>query len=929
MKAFGSGYFGEWITDENGLPAYRYDCNQLKDPAAVSPTNTVWRKENDHTFQFGNTRITCVASNFGTVQVRQDEGSPKFLGDIDPENHVYGGGIGWLKIDNDDKPADIISTYYNGNVEDFERVYGTGYMCKTVIKNDFSVKQTIFTPHGDDPILISRVTIKNRSNQPKKIKWYEYWGARPYLMSMRTLVLSLAIKNGQLDTYINNSAQSMRRKLADKYKNYFSVENSKKFLNQNPTQNSEQASGQNSVLRNKMKFTGWGFIDKKIWGIAQKKYRPLVESRNNYSLYIGELDDQEDVNPPETFLAVLSSDSSDAGETEYITDAEKFFGKGEVENPDGLNKQVKTKIKPGHTAMIAATPATVPANGSVTLTYIYGYIPKGFDTGSLIEKYSGDYDLLFNKSCENWKNDRISLSVPNEDWIDRELLWHNQSLIGATTYDSAFGEHILSQGHVYQYIMGFQGASRDPLQHVMPFIFTNPGLVREVLRYTAKSVLPDGTVPYGICGNGAIMVTPFLSDDLELWFLWTLSEYILATKDLSILKEKVVPYPYKGEQQPEDTVLNLAERALKHFLTFTGTGVNGLPRLLGGDWNDNVVVGNTDPAEQDRIYKEGESVLVGAFASAVLFKYADILAMAGKDNKVAHNFAVKQREAVAKQWTGKRFRRAYLGSKLGWVEDEKLWLEPQPWAMMCGAADPEQIKILADEIREKCQDPSPIGAMLSDIAIETGYKAPKGMATNAGIWPSINGTLIMALNKIDPAAAYKEWRKNTLAVHSEEYPKSWEGTWSGPDTFNSVLSSDPGRTFSIADPEQRKLKLAWTDYPVYNLHPHAWTLYNAASMFADTFTTDGAVFNMGFPESEYEFSSPLAALKRTSFGFEGIYCPAVSGNWKIELVFFDPFASFRLEVNGVNTGYDKTEKGIIFMGLGGDNEPLKWKITFV
>ena len=28
-KAYGSGYFGEWITDQFGLPAYRYTCNQI------------------------------------------------------------------------------------------------------------------------------------------------------------------------------------------------------------------------------------------------------------------------------------------------------------------------------------------------------------------------------------------------------------------------------------------------------------------------------------------------------------------------------------------------------------------------------------------------------------------------------------------------------------------------------------------------------------------------------------------------------------------------------------------------------------------------------------------------------------------------------------------------------------------------------------
>jgi hypothetical protein len=477
--------------------------------------------------------------------------------------------------------------------------------------------------------------------------------------------------------------------------------------------------------------------------------------------------------------------------------------------------------------------------------------------------------------------------------------------------------------------MGIQGASRDPLQHVMPFIFTDAALVREHIRYTLKTVLPDGTVPYGTCGHGAIMVSPFLSGDLEIWLMWTLCEYILATKDISFLGERVVPYPYKGVKQDADTVLNLMNRCFRHFLEFTGTGTHGLPGILGGDWNDNVVVGNADPEEKKRIQKEGESVLIGAMAAAVLDKYAEVLAMAGEDNAKVADIAEQQRTAVALQWNGKWFRRAYLGSKIGWVDEDVLWLEPQPWALLGGAANAEQAEMLFAEIKAKCQDPSPIGAILADKCPDRDdMKAPKGAATNAGIWPSINGTLILALNRHDPAMAYEEWRKNTLAIHSEIYPEVWEGTWSGPDTYNSIYSDYPGRTFIIADPEARKESLSWVDYPVYNLHPHAWTIYNAACLFADHFTSDGAVFSLGFPEKEYAVKSALASLARDANGVRGSYCPAVGGKWRIELMFFKPEKGYYLTVNGMDSQYESLENGISFYGEGGGETPLKWEITF-
>ena len=73
-KPFGSGHFGEWITDEFGLPAYRYTSNQVSDPAAVTPVHPQWRSATDHTHQVGNDRLVAAVSNYGYVQVRQDEG---------------------------------------------------------------------------------------------------------------------------------------------------------------------------------------------------------------------------------------------------------------------------------------------------------------------------------------------------------------------------------------------------------------------------------------------------------------------------------------------------------------------------------------------------------------------------------------------------------------------------------------------------------------------------------------------------------------------------------------------------------------------------------------------------------------------------------------------------------------------------------------
>ena len=108
-SAYGSGHFGTWIKDPFGMPAYNYTCNQLTDARAVSATDKAWRLPTDHTHQVGNKRLVAAVSNYGYVQVRQDEGSPKFLNDYYPEKARYGAGIGFLADDNY-----LLSTYYTG-----------------------------------------------------------------------------------------------------------------------------------------------------------------------------------------------------------------------------------------------------------------------------------------------------------------------------------------------------------------------------------------------------------------------------------------------------------------------------------------------------------------------------------------------------------------------------------------------------------------------------------------------------------------------------------------------------------------------------------------------------------------------------------------------------------------------------------------------
>ena len=182
-KPYGSGHFGEWVADEFGLPAFDYTCDQATDPLAVSPVTPGILSATDHVHQVGNDRITAIVTNYGHVRVRQDEGAPKFLNDYVPEMSQFAGGFGYLT---DGK--ETLSTLYPESGASFDRVFGAGYLRKQVARGNYSVDQVICAPFGDDPVLLSQVTIANHGAAPAALRWIEYWGTLIYEFSFRPFV---------------------------------------------------------------------------------------------------------------------------------------------------------------------------------------------------------------------------------------------------------------------------------------------------------------------------------------------------------------------------------------------------------------------------------------------------------------------------------------------------------------------------------------------------------------------------------------------------------------------------------------------------------------------------------------------------------------------------------------------------------------------
>ena len=887
---YGSSNFGIWIEDEFGLPAFQYTCNQTTDARAVTQVQPGVLAPTEHIHQVGNDRITALASNYGHVRVRQDEGCPKFLNDLDAEMSQFGGGFGYLTDGHES-----LTTYYGGNNPQFERIFGVGYFRKRVSGKTYSVEQTISAPFGDDPVLISQATITNHGDAPASVRWVEYWGCQPYQFSYRAAIEAM--------TGIGTQTK-LRRDMGRRFSHHVS-----------------QIAGRKG-LRESKHFEGRSAEEEAAW---QRARAMLRANPNGFTAPVADLrpgTDFESLDLPQTFLVSL-----DGPVSAFSADAGAFFGRGGPSNPASLKQSLDGRIEGGgnHTGLLLERTLRLAPKESRTIRFLYGYLPEGFVLDALIAKYEKTEGSVLRDSSRMWKQKGMRFDVPSEPWVKREATWNHYYLRSSQTFDDFFGEHILNQNGFYQYTMGFQGAARDPLQHSLPFLFSDPEIVRSAMRYTLKEVRDDGSLPYGIVGHG--VVAPMASDnasDLPLWLMWTVSEYVLATRDVDFLNEKI-PARFSSTAGRTDSIRNLLERCYRHQVNDVGVGQHGIMRMRVDDWNDGLIYTWAQKAFKECV-ETSESVLNSAMAAWVFDEYARLLDYADPNSTLAKEVrasADHHREATRAQWNGKWFKRAWLGPKLGWLGDTTLWIEPQPWAILAGATTNTQTRELVKTMNDLLRR-GPLGAaqMSDGPDMRNVGGSNVGTLELGAIWPSLNQTLVWALVGVDPAMAWEEWKRNTLACHADAYPDIWYGVWSGNDSYNSPLNKHPGGAAN-------EPFFHGTDFPVLNLHSHACSLYSASKLLGLEFTVSGLNLNLGLSLDSYSFDSPLVGVLKTEGRFEGWYAPSRPGSWTLRITLPETTARklSHATVNGKRVSHKKLPNGMIeIVGSGSAQQPMRWSV---
>lgn len=276
--------------------------------------------------------------------------------------------------------------------------------------------------------------------------------------------------------------------------------------------------------------------------------------------------------------------------------------------------------------------------------------------------------------------------------------------------------------------------TRNYLQDNMGMCYVKPQVARGALLTALAQQEPSGAMPDGILlveGAELKYINQVPHTDHCVWLPVALRAYLDETADWSLLDDVVVDHSGHG-----DTVAVRVERAMDWLLQ--ERDARGLSFIAQGDW--------CDPMNMVGYKGRGVSGWLTVAAAHALGLWAGICEERG-DVAGARHFgdgaAAMNRAANEHLWDGRWFARGITDDdvKFGVKEDRegRIYLNPQAWAILSGAADASQRAAMFEEIEAQLYSPygvtmfaPPYSQMRDDVGRVT-QKHP-GSAENGAVY---------------------------------------------------------------------------------------------------------------------------------------------------------------------------------------------------
>ena len=419
-----------------------------------------------------------------------------------------------------------------------------------------------------------------------------------------------------------------------------------------------------------------------------------VLARNTYSLDFGDR------------VAFLASDTAADSVT---ADRHEFIGaRGSVELPETVaaGAALSNRIEAGTDPCAAmARDVEIPPNGEVKMLWLLGDAGSPEEASALVTRHrSQNFDKRLDETTRTWRGFLDTLQVETPDKAFDAMVNHwlpYQSLACRIRARSAF----------YQASGAF--GFRDQLQDTLALLLHDPELAHAQILNAARRQFREGDVQHWWLPRTDAGVRTLISDDV-VWLGYAVAHYIRVTGNASILKEsvpfiegaKLAPGEHDAFFTPEVSKQKVplyehCARALD--LAVERTGADGLPLILGGDWNDGM---NRVGAEG-----RGESVWLGWFLLKTLEDFAPI-AEDHKDGKRAQAW-LKHAKTLKKAlesagWDGEWYRRGTYddGSPLGSRNSDECQIDSiaQSWSVLSGHGDPARSETAMDSAMKRLVD---------------------------------------------------------------------------------------------------------------------------------------------------------------------------------------------------------------------------------
>lgn len=479
-------------------------------------------------------------------------------------------------------------------------------------------------------------------------------------------------------------------------------------------------------------------------------------------------------------------------------------------------------VESGHDPCSAlAYDMELEAGETKEIVFYLGHAASQKEAAALIKlARTSDFDDILARQRKVWKDftGRFQIKTPDPAF---------DLLVNHWLPYQAYACRIMARSAFYQASGAF--GFRDQLQDSLSMMLLKPELAHDQIINAAGRQFEHGDVQHWWLPESGAGVRTLISDDV-VWLGYGTALYTATTGDYDILDKKIAFL--EGDEladgrheaffQPEQSgkKATLYEHcALALDLAVKRTGKDGLPLILGGDWNDGMnLVG---------IKGKGESVWLGWFLSLTLQNFIPIAEERGDEKHVIawkkHLHDLNQ-ALESHAWDGAWYRRGSYdnGTLLGTSKNDECRIDviAQAWSVLSGAGAPKRREQAMQSVFKHLVDKKgglvrlfwpPFDKGRQQPGYIKGY--PPGIRENGGQYT--HGALwsILAMAKLG------------------ENEKAWQ-------LFSMLNPIHHG-----ADPETYRVEPYVIAADVYSVEPHrgqgGWTWYTGAAGWYYRVATEG------------------------------------------------------------------------------------------